>query len=103
MRKFKIWYRKWFKKKVIVYSSTHAPAEFVKHVTKRSTGKRYVRVKFTNRQKYTGHIPVTDIDYENVVYIRVFTWHWYRRLCELAQWKVPEQIIWYNKAKTAKA
>lgn len=92
MKKFKAY----FKKKVIVYSRTHQPAVFVRHV-KRKSGKHYVRVKFTNRLKYQGTVPVTDIPLSEVNYIRVFAPKFVEDLCRRFGWKVPEKIIRYNK------
>lgn len=89
---------KLFKKKVIVHSRTHMPAVFIKHV-KGKNGKRYVRVKFTNRVKYQGAVPLTDIPFENVLYIRVFAPLIVEKIYRRFGWKVPEKIIVYNKNK----
>lgn len=102
MKAIKKWYNKWFQKKVIVYSATYMPAKFVKHVVRKADKKRFVRVKFTNRMSADKVIPLTDIPFDDVVYIRVFTWPWYEKLCRRFNWKVPEQKIWYNKDKKEK-
>lgn len=88
--------KKWFKKKVIVHSRTHMPAVFVKHVRGKN-GKPYVRVKFTNRVKYAGTAPLTDIPLDNVKYIRVLAPLAVEKICRRYGWKVPEKIITYNK------
>lgn len=86
----------WLKKKVIVYSNTHQPAVFIKHI-KKTKGKQYVRVKFTNRIKYVGHVPLTDIPLSEVKHIRVFAPLFIEKLCRRFGWKVPEKTIVYNK------
>lgn len=86
----------YFKKKVLVYSTTHQPAIFIRHI-KGKNGKRYVRVKFTNRLKVNDTIPLTDIPLSNVKYIRVFAPMMVEDICRRFGWKVPEKIIWYNK------
>lgn len=89
--------KKYFKKKVIVHSRTHMPAVFIKHV--KSKGRQYVRVKFTNRLKFQGTVPLTDIPLENVLYIRVFAPLIVEKIYRRFGWKVPEKIIVYNKNK----
>lgn len=90
--------KKYLKKKVIVHSRSHMPAVFIKHV-KGKDGKRYVRVKFTNRIKYAGRVPLTDIPFDNVLYIRVFAPLIVEKIYRRFGWKVPEKIIVYNKNK----
>jgi translation initiation factor 1 (eIF-1/SUI1) len=60
--------KKFFHSKKIVYTSTHQPAELVK--TFNHAGKKYVRVAFTNRAKYKGLTPVTDVRFSDVTGIR---------------------------------
>jgi hypothetical protein len=51
-----------------VYSKYMMPGELVKVFMHK--GKKYVRIAFTNRVKFTGTIPVTDVLYSNVTGIR---------------------------------
>lgn len=64
MRKF----RKFFHSKKIVYTSKLAPAELVKRFEHK--GKKYVRVAFTNRVKYVGSTPITDVHVSQIIGIR---------------------------------
>lgn len=61
--------RKFFRRKKIVYSRHLAPAELVKRFTHK--GQKYVRIAFTNRVKYVGHVPITDLPLDRVQAIRV--------------------------------
>jgi hypothetical protein len=88
--------KKWFKKKVIVHSRTHMPAVFIKHIRNRQ-GKQYVRVKFTNRIKYQGNVPLTDIPHSEVLYIRVLAPLFVEKLCRHFGLDVPQKKIYYDQ------
>jgi hypothetical protein len=60
--------KKYFRNKKIVYSRYLQPAELVKIFT--YNNKKYVRVAFTNRVKFKGTMPVTDVLFANVTGIR---------------------------------
>lgn len=64
MRKIK----KFFHSKKIIYSQRMIPGELVKIFSHK--GKRYVRIQFTNKVKFKGTIPTTDIFYSDVTGIR---------------------------------
>lgn len=65
MRKIK----KFFRSKKIVYTERFAPAELVK-TYKDFRGRKWVRIAFTNRVKFRGTMPVTDVEFRNVTGIR---------------------------------
>lgn len=59
-----------FKKDRIIYSKKMMPGK--KQFTFRShNGKRYVRIAFTNKVKYPGYLPMTDIPEEDITGVRV--------------------------------
>ena len=60
--------RKFFKSKKIVYHIRLSPGELVKIFT--HNGKKYVRIAFTNRVKFKGTMPVTDVLFSSVTGIR---------------------------------
>ena len=60
--------RKFFRSKKLVYSIRLAPAELVKYF--RFGGKKYVRIAFTNKVKFKGTTPVTDIRFTDVTGIK---------------------------------
>lgn len=57
--------KKFFYSKKIVFTRHYKPAELVKTFT--HGGKRYMRIAFTNRQKYAGSNPLTDVRYPDDV------------------------------------
>jgi hypothetical protein len=57
-----------FKSKKIIYSRKLIPGELVRIFTHQ--GRRYVRIQFTNRVKFKGSIPTTDIYYSDITGVR---------------------------------
>lgn len=68
MLKFK-WITKFFKRKKIVFSKNYMSAEFERFFV--ANRKKYVRIAFTNRIKYKGSIPMTDIPLSDVRCIKI--------------------------------
>lgn len=61
--------QKFFKCDKIIFSKKFMPAK--KLFSFRTTsGKRYVRIAFTNMVKYAGTLPVTDVPLEDVTGVR---------------------------------
>ena len=68
MLKFK-WITRFFKRKKIVFSKDYLSAEFVCFFV--ANRKKYVRIAFTNRIKYEGTVPMTDIPFSAVRCIKI--------------------------------
>jgi len=57
-------FEKYFKAKKIVYTYKFEPAEFVQFIEYKNGV--YVRITFTNKIKYEGHVLTTDVKLEDV-------------------------------------
>lgn len=84
--------------KKIVYSRRYVPAEFVKLV--RTKRKKYVRVAFTNKIKYKGTMPMTDIPMEEVYKIRKLPSAFRKWVFSLVGAKAKATTYLFNQNKT---
>ena len=93
--------RTFFKSKKIISSLDYQPAELIKRFTHK--GKKYLRVAFTNRIKYQGTLPITDIPFDRVTGIRKLPSPFRKWLYGLVGKEPRATFYWIKKGKKVKS
>lgn len=86
-----------FHSKKIVYSKTHAPAQFCKAIEIR--GKKYIRVVQTNKQNKNKSYPMYDIPIQHIIGIRFINSPFKLWLMRILRIKPNKEIALYKVLK----
>ncbi len=87
----------YFTSKKIVYTKRWQPGLLIK--TMQHKGKKYVRIAFTNKIKYEGMWPVTDVLFDDVVSIRKLPTPFKKWLYRLFGKKAKSKLFIINRSK----